>query len=224
MAPSRMLVLQDQSARSHIVRLMNSRQKGPQRMMTKVQQLYWRRVIGMNEDLSPTNVTIDRGNLTREVIRSWDKSRLNVDYLMHDNLVSYFKTLRRRSLSYGRAQTCGNQSNVWHSQRLLRVTLKFETEIFRSDIFAQVNLMSVAPTLRNLRIVHKKRQWQEQGAREAAWKLAKNVLKLKAHERATCFSPSDKRCLPASTLKPEEREFVVDSGASKHMISKKGLE
>ena len=30
-------------------------------------------------------------------------------------------------------------------------------------------------------------------------------------------------CLPASTLKPEEREFVVDSGASMHMISKKDL-
>ena len=30
-------------------------------------------------------------------------------------------------------------------------------------------------------------------------------------------------CLPASTLKLEEREFVVDSGASMHMISKKDL-
>ena len=28
-------------------------------------------------------------------------------------------------------------------------------------------------------------EWQEQGAREAAWKLAKNVLKLKEHQRAT---------------------------------------
>ena len=65
--------------------------------------------------------------------------------------------------------------------------------------------------------------WQEQGAREAAWKLAKSVLKLKEHERATFFSPSENRCLPASTLKPEEREFVVDSGASMHMISKKAL-
>ena len=65
--------------------------------------------------------------------------------------------------------------------------------------------------------------WQVQGAREAAWKLAKNVLKLKEHERATFFSPSENRCLPASTLKPEEREFVVDSGASMHMISKKDL-
>ena len=66
-------------------------------------------------------------------------------------------------------------------------------------------------------------EWQEQGAREAAWKLAKSVLKLKEYERATFFSPSENRCLPASTLKPEEREFVVDSSASMHMISKKDL-
>ena len=60
-------------------------------------------------------------------------------------------------------------------------------------------------------------------AREAAWKLAKSVFKLKDHRRATFFSPSERRCLLASTLKPEEREFVVDSGASMHMISKKDL-
>ena len=66
-------------------------------------------------------------------------------------------------------------------------------------------------------------EWQEQGAREAAWKLAKIVLKLKEHERATFLSPSENRCLPASNLKPEEPEFVVDSGASMHMISNKDL-
>ena len=66
-------------------------------------------------------------------------------------------------------------------------------------------------------------EWQEQGAREAAWKLTKNVFKLQEHQRATFFSSPENRCLPASTLKPEEREFVVDSGASMHMISKKDL-
>ena len=66
-------------------------------------------------------------------------------------------------------------------------------------------------------------EWQEQGAREAAWKLAKSVLKLKEHESATFFSPLDNRCLPASSLKPEEREFIVDSETSMHMISKKDL-
>ena len=86
-----------------------------------------------------------------------------------------------------------------------------------------MNLISVAPTLRNLRIVHQKREWQEQGAREAAWKLDKSVLKLKEQETATFFSPSGNRCLPASNLKPEERELVVDSEALLHMISKKDL-
>ena len=49
------------------------------------------------------------------------------------------------------------------------------------------------------------------------------MFKLKEHERAAFFSSPENRCLPASTLKLEEREFVVDSGASMHMISKKDL-
>ena len=47
--------------------------------------------------------------------------------------------------------------------------------------------------------------------------------KLKEHERATFFSPSENRCLPASIFDFEEREFVGDSEASMHMISKKDL-
>ena len=66
-------------------------------------------------------------------------------------------------------------------------------------------------------------EWQELGAREAACKLAKNVFKLKEHEKAAFFSSPENRCHLASSLKPEEREFVVDSGASMHMISKKDL-
>ena len=66
-------------------------------------------------------------------------------------------------------------------------------------------------------------EWKERLAREAAWRLAKSVVKFKVQERATFFSPSENWCLPASNLKPAEREFVVDSGASMHMISKKDL-
>ena len=47
--------------------------------------------------------------------------------------------------------------------------------------------------------------------------------KLKDKNKAAFFSPSEKRCLPASNLEPEERECVVDSGASMPMISKKDL-
>ena len=49
------------------------------------------------------------------------------------------------------------------------------------------------------------------------------MFKLKEHVRAAFFSSPENRCHLASTLKPEEREFVVDSGASMHMISKKDL-
>ena len=67
-------------------------------------------------------------------------------------------------------------------------------------------------------------EWQDRCAREAAWKLAKNILKLKEKHKTAFFSPSDNWCVPApSSLKPEEREFVVDSGASMHMSSKKDL-
>ena len=51
-------------------------------------------------------------------------------------------------------------------------------------------------------------EWQERCAREAAWKLAKSVLNLQEQNKATFFSPSENRCLPASTLKPEERELL----------------
>ena len=47
-------------------------------------------------------------------------------------------------------------------------------------------------------------EWQERCAREAAWRLAKSILKLKEEKLAAFFSPSKNRCLPASTLKLEE--------------------
>ena len=46
----------------------------------------------MKEDPLPTKVTIDHGNLMKNVIRSWDEDHLDVDHLMLDNWVAYFKT------------------------------------------------------------------------------------------------------------------------------------
>ena len=66
-------------------------------------------------------------------------------------------------------------------------------------------------------------EWQEQGAREAAWKLAKSVLKLKEHQRATFFSSPENRCLPASTLKPKERVCCGLRSVNAH-DQQKGLE
>ena len=65
---------------------------------------------------------------------------------------------------------------------------------------------------------------QERWAHRVAWNLAKNVYKLKNTDKATFYSPIEARATPAPTSKsPEERELVVDSGASMHMLGKKDL-
>ena len=65
---------------------------------------------------------------------------------------------------------------------------------------------------------------QERCARRVAWDSAKRVYKLKNTDKALFYSPIETRAMLAPTSRsPEEREFVVDSGASMHMLSKKDL-
>ena len=45
---------------------------------------------------------------------------------------------------------------------------------------------------------------QERCARGDAWKLAKNISKLKETEKATFYSPSDEWVLPAASIKKSE--------------------
>ena len=61
-------------------------------------------------------------------------------------------------------------------------------------------------------------------ARSKPWNLAKNIYKLKENDKATFHSPAEEWVLrAASTKEPEEREFVVDSGARMHKVSKEDL-
>ena len=46
----------------------------------------------MNENLLPTDITIVQGDLIANVAKSWDEIHRNVNYLMHDNWVAYFRT------------------------------------------------------------------------------------------------------------------------------------
>ena len=69
-----------------------------------------------------------------------------------------------------------------------------------------------------------KTERQERWARGKAWNLGRHFYKLQEKDKATFFSPTDEWILPAaSTIKPVEREFVADSGASMHMVSKRDL-
>ena len=51
--------------------------------------------------------------------------------------------------------------------------------------------------------------------------LGENAFQLKIEDKATLYCLSEAWMLAPSSKKPEEREFVVDSGASMHMQSKK---
>ena len=181
-------------------------------------------MIGKKEDLLPTNVTIDRGNLVRGVIKKLGQNS------------------SKRQSSDAWQLGCVFQDMTPPKSILRKCTdmpkpiqrVKFTKAIARHTKIRDQNpsLGYICPREPHQRSPNapkfedwslEETEWQEQGAREAAWKLAKNVLKLKEHERAAFFSPSENRCLLASNLKLEEREFVVDSGASMHMISKKNL-
>ena len=72
---------------------------------------------------------------------------------------------------------------------------------------------------------HEETLIQERCARKAAWDLAKNIYKLKNSDKATFYVPGEVKgkSTPITSKRPEEREFVVDSGASMHMMSKKEL-
>ena len=71
---------------------------------------------------------------------------------------------------------------------------------------------------------HEETERQQRCAQSKAWNLAKNVYKLKEKEKAAFYFPAEECVLPAaSTKEPEEREFVVDSAASMHVVSGKDL-
>ena len=89
---------------------------------------------------------------------------------------------------------------------------------------AQANLISEPRTLQNLRIgLRKRHNDKSTGLAKQRGIWQRKSSKLMEKKKTTVFSPTEKWCLPSpSKIKAEEREFVVDSGASMHMISRKG--
>ena len=70
---------------------------------------------------------------------------------------------------------------------------------------------------------HGETERQQRCARSKAWNLAKNMCKLKEKDKATFFSPA-KWVLPGASVRgSEDTEFVVDSGASMHVVIEKDL-
>ena len=75
-------------------------------------------------------------------------------------------------------------------------------------------LISAIATLQKLRIGLRKRRKDNSDV----------LVKQRGCYKSTFFSPTEDRCLPSPyQIKLEEREFVVDSGVSMHMVSRKDL-
>ena len=88
-----------------------------------------------------------------------------------------------------------------------------------------VNLMSAVFARQNLgERSHEETLHRGRCARRGAWDLAKHSCKLKNAGKATFHSSIEAKVMLAPTSKsPEEGQFLVDSGASMHTVSKKDL-
>ena len=155
----------------------------------------------MNENLLPTDITIERGNLGREVIRNWDKICRNVDYLMHDNWVVFQDMTPPKSIFRKGTDMPKLIQRVKFAKAIARHT-KIRDQNPSVGYTCPGEPHERSPTLRNLRIVHKRRQSGKSkvpAKQRGSW--PKIVFKSREHEKEAFFSSPENRCHLASTLK-----------------------
>ena len=138
---------------------------------------------------------------------------------------AYHRTLSRQNLwrFLGRAHKFWDQFDEYDSQELRCVKQTSEkAKIHKLQVKSSHQRSPYA-----VKIVDRTQEEtarQERCARGDAWIFANNTYKLKETEKAAFYSLSDEWILlAASTTKPEEGEFVVDSGASLLVVSKRDL-
>ena len=128
---------------------------------------------------------------------------------IHDSWVAYFRTQSRRDLYrfYGRAQKSWDQFDACHAasrkhpRKRRSVTRKKSSQSSssaQSVRFQKFEDRSQEETER-----------QERSARGDAWRLAKNILKLKEKDKATFFSSTNEWCLPAPSVTKQEEHILL---------------
>ena len=131
----------------------------------------------MKENLSPMNVTIDRGNLGRRVIINWDKIHLNVNLLMHCNWVVSQDMKPPKSILRKSTDTQRPIQRVKFTKAIARHT-KIRDQHPSLGVICPGDPHERSPNAPKFEDrSQEETEWQEQGAREAAWKLAKSVVK-----------------------------------------------
>ena len=174
------------------------------------------------------NVTIDRGNLGRRVIRNMDKNSSKRQSSDARQLGCVFQDMTPPKSS----SILRKSSNI--RKPIQRV--RFTKAIARHTTIRDQNpsLGYICPGEPHKRNPHapkfedrsqEETEWQGRCAREVAWRLAKSLLKLKEKNKAAFLSPSENRCLPApSTLKPEEKRICCRLRSVDAHDQQKGLE
>ena len=70
---------------------------------------------------------------------------------------------------------------------------------------------------------HEETEREQRCARSKAWNLATKRYKFKEKDKAAFHFPAEELVLRLRQQKSRKKEFVVDSGTSMHMVSKKDL-
>ena len=97
-------------------------------------------------------------------------------------------------------------------------------ELLNARIVSVLSRSSRIPTSKRRTVWQEETERQERCARGDSCKFAKNVYKLQEKEKLHSIRfPMSGFCWPRPQWKLEEREFVVDFGASMHMVSRKDL-
>ena len=124
-------------------------------------------------------VTIERGNLGREVIRNCDKIHLNVNLLMHGKWGCVFQDMTPpKSILQKGTDMPKPIQRVKFTKAIARHT-KIRDQIPSLGMICPGEPHERSPNAPKFEDRSREEtEWQEQGAREAALKLAKSVLKI----------------------------------------------
>ena len=154
----RVVVGLGRSAHSHTVRLKTQPTKRSKSNNDKSAVALLKKGDWHDENLLPTDITIDQGNLIRIVVKSWDEIHRNVNYLMHDNWVAYFRTLTPpKSILRKSTDMPKPIQRVKFKKAIARHT-KIRDQNPSLGYICPGEPHERSPMLQNLRIVHKKRQ------------------------------------------------------------------
>ena len=122
-------------------------------------------------------------------------------------------------------ENLGSNCTAKFSKTTMRHAKIRENKVHRGESFNNANLRREFHGLQNLRKERKTKPEARAMRPQRRMGPGKGCLKTRTEGKYTFYSPAEAWVMPApSSTNPEERELVIDSGASMHKLSKKSLQ